>query len=91
MRPPPHIFVRALHEHERVLGSRHVAVADDLDGLVEVLIWLEDYPAALAASDRAVEIREGLDAPASHGLARSLELRGLLFQRRNELKRAGSD
>ena len=82
---------RALREHERVLGLRHVAIADDLDGLVEVLIWLEDYPAALAASDRALEIREAREVPASPGLARSLELRGLLFQRRNELKRAGSE
>ncbi len=82
---------RALREHERVLGGRHVAVADDLDGLVEVLLWLEDYPAAVAASDRALEIREGRDVQASSGLARSLELRGLLLQRRNELKRAGSE
>ena len=82
---------RALREDERLRGDRRVAIADDLDGLVEVLIWREDYAAALTASDRALEIRGGPDAPASPGLARSLELRGLLFQRRNELKRAGSE
>ena len=74
---------RALREHERLLGSLDVAVADDLDALVDVLIWLEEYPAALAASDRAVAIRDKADSPASRGLARTLELRGLLFQRRN--------
>ena len=82
---------RALREHERLLGSLDVAVADDLDALVDVLIWLEEYPAALAASDRAVAIRDKADSPASRGLARTLELRGLLFQRRNELKRSGSE
>ena len=88
-RPAAAHLRRALREHERIVGNRAVALADDLDGLVEVLIWLGDYPAALTASDRAVTIREGLPAPASPGLARSLELRGLLLQRRYELKRAG--
>jgi CHAT domain-containing protein/tetratricopeptide (TPR) repeat protein len=82
---------RALREHERVVERTDVALADDLDGLVEVLIWLGHYPAALTASDRAIKIREGFTPSASPGLARSLELRGLLFQRRNELTRAGVD
>jgi CHAT domain-containing protein/tetratricopeptide (TPR) repeat protein len=78
---------QAVRAHER-LRPQPEALADDLDALTEVRLWLEDYLGAQSANDRALARREARGDSDTPGLGRTLELRGLLWQRRGDLQRA---
>ena len=84
-------FEQAIRTRDRV-AAEHASqsdLAEDLDHLSRALIWLERYDEALTTSNRAVEIRERQQTDVA--LAASLEVRGLLRQRRGEYPRARSD
>jgi CHAT domain-containing protein/tetratricopeptide (TPR) repeat protein len=82
------LYERARHLHERTVGATHPDVADDLDRLANLLIQLEKYDEALTVSDQALAIKEMSLEPVDLRIARTLEVRGLLFQRRGDYPRA---
>ena len=90
-------FTRAVSEFERALAVRSAApgaddreLATDLDHLALALIWTEQFDRALAACDRALVLKRGL--PVSEvALARTLEVRGVAWQRKGDYPRARED
>jgi CHAT domain-containing protein/tetratricopeptide (TPR) repeat protein len=84
------VFERAVSVRERP-GSGSVDAADDLDHLAGALIWLERYDEALATINRALAIKERELTERDVRLARTLEVRGLLWQRRGEYPPARKD
>jgi CHAT domain-containing protein/Tfp pilus assembly protein PilF len=72
-------------------GLRIRENGDDLDRLARVLTFLERYDEALAASDRALQMKENALARDDVRIARTLETRALLLQRRGDYPRAGLD
>ena len=76
---------------EEILGANHSDVGDDLDRIARVLTLLERYDEALAASDRALQIKENALPRGDVRIARTLETRALLLQRRGDYPRAGLD
>ena len=66
------------------------SIADALDALVQVLLWLEQPKAALNACERAVAIRER-ERHDSLVLARSLAIRGIVRQRLARYPEARAD
>jgi CHAT domain-containing protein/tetratricopeptide (TPR) repeat protein len=82
------LYERARQIHERVLGTAHPEVADDLDRLAHLLLLVEKYDEALALSERALGIKErSLDA-GDVRIARTLEVRAQLFQRKADYPNA---
>jgi CHAT domain-containing protein/tetratricopeptide (TPR) repeat protein len=83
-------FERAISLRAPASGGS-VDTADDLDRLAGSLIWLEGYEQALAAINRALSIKEKGLSQNDIRLARTLEIRGLLWQRKGEYRHARSD
>jgi len=83
-------FLEALRIDERTLGPLHDDVAEDLDALTRAYIWLERHDDALAASSRALAIREQAGR-SRDALSRTLTIRGLLWHRRGDQVRARAD
>lgn len=90
-------YRQARSTYERAVGIRtrsapgSVDAADDLDHLARALIWLEHYDEARSTIDQALSIKEaGLHASDGR-LARTLEIRGLLWQRKGEYRPARAD
>jgi tetratricopeptide (TPR) repeat protein len=79
----------ARQSYERGLRIRENG--DDLDRLARVLTFLERYDEALVASDRALQIKENALAHDDVRIARTLEIRASLLQRRGDYPRAGRD
>ncbi len=81
--------------YERVLALRKLNgsadsqdAVDDLDRLVRSLTLVEQYDEALRVSDEALRLRESDPRRAEVRMARTLEARGLLLQRRGNFSGA---
>lgn len=77
-------YERAHTIREQRFGENNGDVADDLDGLAHLLTLTEKYDEALKVSDRAVAVRNTTSDRADVRVARTLEVRGLLLQRRGD-------
>jgi CHAT domain-containing protein/tetratricopeptide (TPR) repeat protein len=80
-------YERALALAEREAGPG-TDVANLLDRLAQLLVLIEKYDDALKASDRTLAMRTGAIDRDDRDMARTLEVRGLLLQRRGEYPRA---
>jgi len=76
-------YERALAVRERGVGESS-DLADDLDHLANLLTLIEKYDDALKASDRALAIRTSAGDRDDLSMARTLEVRGVLLQRRGD-------
>lgn len=88
----------ARRTYERGVGIREkhsvqgtADAADDLDHLARVLLLLERYDEALTLSNRALHIKENAHARDDVRIARTLELRAMVLQRRGDYPPAGRD
>ena len=84
-------YEHALRIRETVLGQNHPDVADDLDHLARGLTLVEKYDEALAASNRALAIKQRTLDSSDIRIARTLEVRGLLLQRKGDYAGARPD
>ena len=75
---------RAVALHEQAPGAGALELAEDLDLLVQGLTLIETYDRALTTNDRALDIKEKQLSPTDVRIARTLEVRGLLLQRRGD-------
>jgi tetratricopeptide (TPR) repeat protein len=75
---------RAAAIHEQHLGGNQLELAEDLDVLVQGLTLIEKYDRALTTSDRTLDIKEKQLPATDIRIARTLEVRGLLLQRRGD-------
>ena len=75
---------KAVALHEQALGGSQLELAEDLDVLVQGLTLIEAYDRALTTNDLALDIREKQLPPTDIRIARTLEVRGLLLQRRGD-------
>jgi CHAT domain-containing protein/tetratricopeptide (TPR) repeat protein len=82
------VYERAHSIRKLTLGPDHPDVADDLDGVVRGLTLVERYDDALAASNEALRVKQKELAATDVRIARTLELRGLLFQIRGDYPNA---
>jgi CHAT domain-containing protein/Tfp pilus assembly protein PilF len=84
-------FTEALAARERAREAEPSDIADDLDHLVRALTETNRYDDASRLSDRALDLREQTPNSLDVGVARTLQVRGLLEQKRGNYQRAHAD
>ncbi len=82
-------YVAASRIHEATTGPASADLADDLERTSLSHMWLDQYPAASRAIDRAIAIAEA--RPPDARLARLLTTRGLILHRRGRYPAASAD
>jgi CHAT domain-containing protein/Tfp pilus assembly protein PilF len=83
-------FEEALRVSERS-GGNQTQVAEMLDHLARALTRIERYDEALSASEQAWAIKQQMYSSVDIALARTLEIRGMIWHRKIDFGRARSD